>query len=79
MRRADGLLTYILVFTGLGERQLLLREDYVSEEKYRASVADFEASALPTRLAQPPLIVTNEEWRHGATRVVPWTRSGKPR
>lgn len=62
-RKEDGLLTYVLVFAGLGERHLLLREDRVSEERYRESVADFEASVLRSRLLQPPLVVTREEWR----------------
>ena len=35
----------------------------MSEEKYRDSVKDFEASVLATRLVQPPLVITRDEWR----------------
>ena len=62
-RRSDGLITYILVFAGLGERHLLGREDWVSQERYRQAVTEFEADVLPADLVSPPLVVTLEEWR----------------
>jgi hypothetical protein len=62
-RRADGLVTYVLVFAGLGERHLLERRDWVTEDEYRQAVAEFEEDVLANALVEAPLIVTLEEWR----------------
>ena len=62
-RRSDGLITYIFVFSGLGERYLLGREEWIPEERYREAVAQFEADVLPTHLVSEPLVITREEWR----------------
>ena len=62
-RRADGLITYALVFAGLDERYLLGREDWVAEEEFRRAVTAFEADVLPNQLVNPPIVITLEEWR----------------
>ena len=62
-RRSDGMVSYIFVFSGLGERHLLGREDWVTEERYRASVREFEDAVLPGGLVNPPLVIGLEEWR----------------
>lgn len=62
-RHSDGLITYILVFAGTGERHLLAREEWVAEEVFRRAVTEFEAVVLSHDIVNQPLIVGLEEWR----------------
>jgi len=47
-RKAVGLIIFILVFSGLGERHLLMREEWIPEGRYRDLVKEFEEDVLPT-------------------------------
>jgi hypothetical protein len=59
----DGLITYMLVYSSHGDRNLLLRQDGVSDEQYRKSVEDFEAAMLRSQLVQPPVVITRQQWQ----------------